>query len=441
MCKKESYSDVAPLQPIIVSQPMELVHMDFLSIEPSKGNIENVLVITDYFTRYAQAYASKTQTAQATAKLLWENFIRHYGFPEKFLSDQGRNFESELISELCKLAQVEKVHTTPYHPMTNGQCERFNSTLCNMLGTLSEKDKLDWKAHLSSMTHAYNCTQHPSTTYSPYFLMFGRQPRLPIDFEMGLPVDILGDNCSKTRFVQKLKQRLNFAYKKAKEMSQKQAQKYKSSYDRKIKGSQLKENDIVLVKRVAWKGRHKIQNKWEPSEYIVIEQPNLQIPVYKVKSLEDEKIKVLHRNMLLPLGIKFLPEDDSDQDAEEEPECDLSYVDRQIPEKISQPSILNMTPLPQKDFEHGQKAEESFVDSKKLSEGHDSQQGSMAPPSAYSSDQLIDSQMTLDPQFLVPTDNTVSSDPTQTTFIPDKYNDISLKMPSTEVNSDSLMKT
>ena len=65
----------------------------------------------------------------------------------------------------------------------------------------------------------------------------------------------------------------------------------------------------------------------------------------------------------------------------------------------------------------------------------------MAPPSAYSSDQLIDSQMTLDPQFLVPTDNTVSSDPTQTTFVPDKYNDISLKMPSTEVNSDSLMKT
>ena len=137
--KRKAIPDVAPLQPIIASQPMELVHMDFLSIEPAKGNIENVLVITDHFTRYAQAYPSKTQTAQATAKMLWENFIRHYGFPEKFLSDQGRNFESELISELCKLAQVEKVHTTPYHPMTNGQCERFNSTLCNMLGTLRKK--------------------------------------------------------------------------------------------------------------------------------------------------------------------------------------------------------------------------------------------------------------------------------------------------------------
>ena len=200
--------------------------MDFLSIEPSKGNIENVLVITDHFTRYAQAYLSKTQTAQATAKLLWENFIRHYGFPEKFLSDQGRNFESELISELCKLAQVAKVHTPPYHPITNGQCERFNSTL--------------WKAHLSSMTHAYNCTQHASTTYSPYFLMFGRQPRLPIDFEMGLPVDVLGDSCSKTRYVHKLKQRLNFAYKKAKEMSQKQAQKCSCLMIKRLKGPSCK---------------------------------------------------------------------------------------------------------------------------------------------------------------------------------------------------------
>ena len=112
---------------------------------------------------------AKYKQHKLTAKLLWENFIRHYGFPEKFLSDQARNFESELISELCKLAQVEKVHTTPYHPMTNGQCEMFNSTLYNMLGTLSDQDKLDWKANLSSMTHAYNCTQHPSTTYSPYF--------------------------------------------------------------------------------------------------------------------------------------------------------------------------------------------------------------------------------------------------------------------------------
>ena len=75
--KRKATPDVAPLQPIVANQPMKLVHIYFLSIEPSKVNIENVLVITYHFTRYAQAYPSKTQTAQASAKMLWENYIRH----------------------------------------------------------------------------------------------------------------------------------------------------------------------------------------------------------------------------------------------------------------------------------------------------------------------------------------------------------------------------
>ena len=186
--KRKSTPQVAPLQPILVSQPLELVHLDYLTLEPSKGNIENVLVITDHFTRYALAYASKTQTAQATARILWDNFICHYGFPEQFISDQGRNFESDLIKELCKIAGVKKLHTTPYHPQSNGQCERFNSTLCNMLGTLSDEEKSDWKSHLGCMTHAYNCTKHVSTIYSPYYLMFGRHPRLPIDLVFINPI-------------------------------------------------------------------------------------------------------------------------------------------------------------------------------------------------------------------------------------------------------------
>ena len=294
------------------TQPLELVHMDYLSLEPSKGNIENVLVITDHFTRYALAYPSKTQTAQATARILWDNFICHYGFPEKFISDQGRNFESDLIKELCKIAGVKKLHTTPYHPQGNGQCERFNSTLCNMLGTLSEEEKSDWKSYLGCMTHAYNCTKHASTTYSPYFLMFGRHPRLPIDVEFGLPKHNCGDNSSKSRYVQKLRRRLNYAYKKASKYSDQQTQKYKCSYDKSIKGPQLQEKDLVLVKVVAHKGRHKLQDKWEPGEYVVIEQPIAGIPVYKVQPVNGCNIRTLHRNLLLPLGVKLEPDYKSD---------------------------------------------------------------------------------------------------------------------------------
>ena len=184
--RRKSQPDKAPLVNIETSQPLELVHLDYLKIEPSKGNIENVLVITDHFTRYAQAFPSKTQTALATAKLLWNNFILHYGFPSKFITDQGRNFESELIEHLCQLAGVQKLRTSPYHPQTNGQCERFTGTLLNMLGTLTPEQKRDWKSHVPARVHAYNCTRNAATGFSPYFLLFGREPRLPVDVEFGL---------------------------------------------------------------------------------------------------------------------------------------------------------------------------------------------------------------------------------------------------------------
>ena len=89
MFKKKSQPDQALLLNIEVNQPLELVHLDYLKIEPSRGNVENVLIVTNHFTRYAQAFPSKSQTALATAKLLWNNYILHYGFPAKIITDQG----------------------------------------------------------------------------------------------------------------------------------------------------------------------------------------------------------------------------------------------------------------------------------------------------------------------------------------------------------------
>ena len=87
---------------INVTRPLELVHIDFLTIEaPRKDKYVNILVVTDHFTRYAQAYITRSQMAPVVANTLWEKFFVHYGFPEKILSDQGRNFESNLIAELC----------------------------------------------------------------------------------------------------------------------------------------------------------------------------------------------------------------------------------------------------------------------------------------------------------------------------------------------------
>ena len=302
--RRKSKAQRAPMQPIFASQPMEIVHLDHLTLEPCKGKIESVLVVTDHFTRYAQAYPVRNQTAKTTAKVLWEQFLRHYGFPQKILTDQGRGFESDLFKELLDLATIEKVRTTSYHPQTNGQCERFNSTLMNMLGTLSPEQKRDWKAHLLTMCQAYNATQHASTGFSPYFLMFGRHPRLPMDYQMGINRNDLC-NTSKSKFVSELQERLQYAYDTAEKLAQKEAERSKKLYDRRSRGVELLPQDLVLVKKVAWTERHKIQDRWEEGEYVVLSRPDPYLPVYKVQPVEGGKVRTLHRNLLLPLGLQL----------------------------------------------------------------------------------------------------------------------------------------
>ena len=455
--RRKTPPQVAPLQPILVTQPLELVHMDYLSLEPSKGNIENVLVITDHFTRYALAYPSKTQTAQATARILWDNFICHYGFPERFISDQGRNFESDLIKELCKIAGVKKVHTTPYHPQGNGQCERFNSTLCNMLGTLSEEEKSGWKSHLGCMTHAYNCTKHASTTYSPYYLMFGRHPRLPIDIEFGLNKPNCSDNSSKSRYIQKLRRRLNYAFQKASKYSDQQAKKYKQDYDKSVKGPQLHENDLVLVKIVAHKGRHKLQDRWEPEEYVVIEQPIAGTPVYKVKPVNGNNVRTLHRNLLLPLGVKLEPDYESDDSILEEDSDDdegglispidnLSPVERKTDSKKPQKHVQFESSETQLKSDDKGTSETLFQEVENSTLSPNKSDNVTILSNEGSSDELIPMDVSLPSKYLLPNfdDSSVKEDTKVTTLHTeaDMHNaDKTAEMSLVDSEADSLVDT
>ena len=298
--KTPSTNRTANLVSIETSSPMELVCMDYLCLERSKGGYENVLVITDHFTRYAQAIPTKNQTAHTTAKALFEQFIVHYGFPATLHSDQGRNFESSVIKELCKLAGIRKTRTTPYHPMGNGMTERFNHTLCNMLGTLDEHKKTDWKTYVSPMVHAYNATCHESTQISPFFLMFGRHPRLAVDAFLGDHVTNVCDT-EVSGYVGKLKKRLDFAYKIASTEAAKQAARHKAIYDLKVRQSKLEVGDRVLVKNVRMDKKQKLADRWLREVYVVTSQPNTDIPVYCVRLERGEgQERVLHRNLLLP---------------------------------------------------------------------------------------------------------------------------------------------
>ena len=153
------------------------------------------------------------------AQTLWKNFLVHYGWPERILTDQGESFENNLIQELCELAQVKKLLTSPYHPETNGQCERFNATLINMLGTLPIHAKKNWQEWVTSLTHVYNCTVSSVTGFSPYFLIFGWTPKIPLDIEMGVTL-IDQEQTSYQNYATKLQTRLKWAYQKLRRITE-----------------------------------------------------------------------------------------------------------------------------------------------------------------------------------------------------------------------------
>ena len=111
---------------LLASRPNEILAMDFTVLEPTHTGVENVLVMTDVFSKYTLAIPTRDQRAATVAQVLVTEWFCKFGVPARIHSDQGRNFESCLIQQLCSLYGIEKSRTTPYHPAGNGQCERFN---------------------------------------------------------------------------------------------------------------------------------------------------------------------------------------------------------------------------------------------------------------------------------------------------------------------------
>ena len=168
-----------PLQTITVDSPMQLVAVDILGLPPeSPAGNSYVLVAGDYFTCWMESYPIPNQEAIIIAKKLTELFCR-FSLPEQLHLDKGRQFESELLLHLHKILNLKKTRTTPYHPQSDGLIERL--TLVQMLATCIEQHPFEWEDHIQKVCMAYNTSKQSPTGHSPFFLMFGRKARLPID--------------------------------------------------------------------------------------------------------------------------------------------------------------------------------------------------------------------------------------------------------------------
>lgn len=194
-------------------------------------------MVTDHFTKVAHAWPCRNQTAKQVARKLWDHVFCVYGFASRIHTDQGANFKSELIAELLKVSGVQKSRTTAYHPMGNGETELFNRTLGSMLRSLPLKTKEHLPEHfIQSLTFAYNATVHETTGYAPFFLMFGRIPRLPVDVMFH---NVLDDSsvvdCNK--YVETLITGLKEAMSVAQRHTDKQQRRHGWEYDKQVRGT------------------------------------------------------------------------------------------------------------------------------------------------------------------------------------------------------------
>ena len=171
-----------PLQSIESSGFNEVVQIDHQKICMTATGYNQVLVMIDHFTKYAEAAPCMTASAEETCDLLINVWIARHGCPITFQSDNGKAFVGDLTKDLMKRSQVAQAHSITYHPQTNGLVERQNRTLVSMLRVYCSRYMDDWDKHLPQVMGAYNSTEHSTTGISPHMMLTGHEKALLLTF-------------------------------------------------------------------------------------------------------------------------------------------------------------------------------------------------------------------------------------------------------------------
>ena len=208
---------------------------------------------------YIVAYVVKDQTARTATETLRNGYFGLFGAPAYLVSDQGKAFTGHVITHLCELYGVQKLRTLPYHAQTNGQVNCMNQTIIRMIGKLEEDRKACWSEHLPELLLAYNATHSAVTRYSPYYLLFGRRPRIPVDYLF----PTLCDSPQQTKMevsVAAMQKRLKEAFTVARHLTTEEVARQCCYYDPKAGAVALQPGDIVLVRTDDFVGKQKVKD-------------------------------------------------------------------------------------------------------------------------------------------------------------------------------------
>lgn len=283
-----------PLHPIPSCRPLELVALDHVKLEHSSTGFQYALTITDHYSKFLVVIPARDLTAKTTAELFIKHFVRLYGYPDQILTDQGPAFESQLFQELCSMYGCRKLRTTAYHPQGNGLCERANQTVIRMLRSLSAEKRTQWPSILPELTYLYNNTEHCSTGFTPFYLMFGRQGKLPKDLELAPEVD--EPVTLQTDWVQEHQHRIETARQLVKRRIETVHERQERNYNADAKATPLKVGDKV------WKKKNhrssKLDAMWEDLPYTVVGVPEKDLYAYRICQDKEGPVRVVPRDQL-----------------------------------------------------------------------------------------------------------------------------------------------
>ncbi|KAG1217702.1 hypothetical protein G6F35_008929 [Rhizopus arrhizus] len=172
------------LYPIPVStKPFDRIALDVKHVQASRAGYRYIIAGIDYLTKYVEARPMRFQTSSEIALFLYEEIICRHGCPTIIVSDNGKPFLSDLIRQVCRNYSIIHKTTTPYNTQSNGLIERFNRTLGQILQRREENEKKDWDQYLPAALFAYRFMKQATTKQSPFFLMYGYEPKTPFDMK------------------------------------------------------------------------------------------------------------------------------------------------------------------------------------------------------------------------------------------------------------------
>ena len=290
----------APMQTIGAGATLERVGINIMGPLPetTRGN-RFILVVGDYWSKWMEAFPIPNHTAATVASTLVYGFISRFGIPQQIHSDQGREFEATIFTEVCKLLQIDKTRTAPWRPCSNGLVENFNRTLGTLLRQTTSRHQRDWDEHVELATMTYRSTVHESMGQTPNMMMLGRELPMPSHLLAQTPEqDAEGNVADKVPYAVELGNKLREAHELAREQLKKSHVRQKKQYDRRASRNEWEVGKAVWLlnptKKVGLSP--KLMSFWEDEPYIIVER--ISDVVVKIQRNQRSKPRIMHVDRL-----------------------------------------------------------------------------------------------------------------------------------------------